>query len=96
MLSLWLILLALQSILYSPTALNPVGKRILVQISMTLGPIEVQTQEPANVDERILPFDVEAAGRSLGFEPKKGSLIKRITISFIQEFLDLNLEQLKY
>ena len=79
--------------MWGPTALNGVVKRIARFIATEFGTLS--KEELAGVSPRlnglILPFDVEEGDGLLGFEERKGALVKKIVVSFMRECLDVDI-----
>ena len=79
--------------MWGPTALNGVVKRIARFAATEFGTLS--KEELAGVSPRlnglILPFDVEEGDGLLGFEERKGALVKKIVVSFVRECLDVDI-----
>jgi len=84
-----------ESILYGPTALNPVIKRVMRQISVVFGPVPIEeTGTHQSSEKQILPFIVQEIESFSGFEPKRASLVKKILSSFLLERLEFDADQI--
>lgn len=81
-----------QSILFGPTTLDAVVKRIMRMISVTFGPIsDADLVTSQNSEDHILPFEMQTRdGNGSGFESKRASLVRKIIVSFMRECLDVD------
>jgi hypothetical protein len=79
--------------MWGPTNLDGVVKRILLFVSSDLGSLSDEGRPPISNEElrHLLPEHE----REMVFEAMKGKLVRKVTLSFIKECLDVDISRLQ-
>lgn len=80
--------------LFGPTALNVVVKRILRHVESRYGLPSKNKDCAAGL--HILPFEMNPIESGLASEAKQGALVRRIVFAFIRECLNMPAELASY